>query len=346
MPKIIVGLSGGVDSCVAVLLLQQQGYEVIGVHLNLWNPAGEHEENAVRRLGEQLHIPIHFVDGRHCFREKVVRPFIQDYLSGKTPNPCSTCNRFIKWHLLRAFADSLRIETIATGHYVNIREYRGHCYVHKGEDTTKDQSYFLWGVPEEILRHAQTPLGNYTKQEVKEIARANGFGHLAAKKESSSICFLEGSDYRHFIQQASREATLFRPGEIIDEAGEIIGQHEGLALYTIGQRKGLPLKNGHPRYVKEMNPITNQLIVGDKVSLETIAFSIHSIHLICPEEIYADDIQVRVRGLGLNPEGFAHVDFLTSSTLTVRLASPAWAMAPGQPVVLYRGERVIGGGIF
>ena len=309
MEKVVVGLSGGVDSFVTALLLQQQGFEVIGVHLQLWeSQTGSSQEPEVKELCKQTGIKLYRLNGRQLFQEQVVQPFIQGYLSGITPNPCATCNSFIKWNLLRDLANELKVHHVATGHYIRVLPFANHYYVHKGVDPNKDQSYFLWGVPEEILSRAITPLGDYTKTQVKEMAKEHGFTRLAEKRESMSICFLEKGDYRDFIARQPDTASCFTPGQIVDESGNLVGEHSGIVNYRTTFRLG-------------------------------------QIHLINPEEIHSQDIEVKVRGIGLNPEGFAQLSFHPDQTLHVQLSSPAWAVAPGQPAVFYRKDRVIGGGI-
>ena len=346
MEKVVVGLSGGVDSFVTALLLQQQGFEVIGVHLQLWESrAGSSQEPEVEELCKQTGIKLYQLNGRQPFQEQVVQPFIQGYLSGITTNPCATCNSFIKWNLLRDLANELKVHHVATGHYIRIHPFANHYYVHKGVDPNKDQSYFLWGVPEEILCRAITPLGDYTKTQVKEMAKEHGFIHLAEKQESMSICFLEKGDYRDFIARQPGTDSCFTPGQIVDESGNHVGEHTGIVNYTVGQKRGIPPKEQFPQYVSRLSPSTNQIVVGDKASLHRRTFSLGQIHLINPEEIHSQDIEVKVRGIGLNPEGFVQLSFQPDRTLHVQLSSPAWAIAPGQPAVFYREDRVIGGGI-
>lgn len=345
MPRIVVGLSGGVDSFVTALLLQQQGYEVVGVNLQLWPARNKRYDGELRELCNRRGITLHHVDGTARFRQQVVEPFIRGYLSGITPNPCSVCNSFIKWDLLMEFADAAGVETIATGHYVCVSEWGGHFYVNKGADPVKDQSYFLWGVRENILRRAVTPLGEYTKKEVKNIARECGFPGLSEKRESMSVCFLERGDYRDFIMRETAGRPVGQEGNITDANRQIVGQHSGLLNYTVGQKRGIPLKDGQPQYVARMNIATNELVVGSKEALYRKEFYAGGVHLIHPPEIYAEDIEVKVRGLGLNPDGYARMKRIDNDTLMIRLATPAWAPAPGQPVVFYRGKRVIGGGI-
>ena len=204
--RIAVGMSGGVDSLVTALLLQKQGFEVIGVHLSLQEE--EQEDESLDALCRQAGIPLYRIKGQELFHEKVITPFIKDYMSGLTPNPCAICNSFIKWELLAQAAEQSGITTIATGHYTRILAHEGRFYVHKGIDPIKEQSYFLWGVPERILQRAITPLGDYTKAEVKEMARQWGFDKIAAKRESMGICFLKGKNYRDFILHGCRSCIL------------------------------------------------------------------------------------------------------------------------------------------
>lgn len=346
MAKIVVGLSGGVDSFVTALLLQQQGFEVIGVHLMLWDvQISTSQEDELNNLCRKTGIELLRIDGRELFSRSVVTPFIKDYLSGKTPNPCAICNSFVKWELLRTLADELKVQHIATGHYARIQPYNNHYYVHKGIDPNKDQSYFLWGVREDILARAITPLGDYTKAQVKDIAREHGYIRLANKRESMSICFLEGSNYRDFIARQPNSAACFTPGTITDEAGNIIGEHTGLMNYTVGQKKGIPLKGEQPQYVMQLDPTTNRIVVSNKTALNRTALTVGQQHLIDPTEIQSQDIEVKVRGIGLNPEGYARLIPQPDNTLSIQLSSPAWAIAPGQPAAFYREDRVIGGGI-
>ncbi|WP_059026371.1 tRNA 2-thiouridine(34) synthase MnmA [Gabonibacter massiliensis] len=345
MRKIVVGLSGGVDSFVTALLLRRQGYEVIGVNMDLWPANGQVHNRDLEEFCKQIEIPLYRIEGRERFGRDVVLPFLQGYLAGITPNPCAVCNRFVKWELLKEFADRQGIQHIATGHYVRIGKENGHYYIYKGVDSNKDQSYFLWGVNEMILSRALTPLGNYRKEEVKEIARMNGFPLLAKQRESSGICFLQGTDYRTFICQHTGSSFGSSTGEIWDEQGNVLGSHHGVLNYTIGQKRDIPLKDGNSQYVSRIEAGSNRIIVSDKSALFRKRIEIESVHLIDPEEMNAADIEVKVRGLGLNPSGYVQVEKLPGNRLMLYLSHPAWAVAPGQPVALYRGERLVGGGI-
>lgn len=339
---VAVGLSGGVDSLSAALLLREQGYHVVGVHLRLWKE-GNREE--IARLCERLGIEWVCYDGKAAFRQQVVESFVKEYLSGRTPNPCTVCNNVIKWKLLAEAADSLGIEKVATGHYVRIVREPAGWYVKKGEDARKDQSYFLWGVRQDMLARTLTPLGEYTKAEIKAYAEANGFPDFSRKKESMGICFLEGRNYRDFIREYRGDSFLTGEGDIVDQTGNVLGRHTGILDYTIGQKKDMPLRDGLPLYVAGIDAGNNRIIAGKKSEIYRSHFTVTDVNMVSPEEIGAEDISVKVRGLGLNPEGFAALEYLPDHTVSVRLSSPAWAVAPGQPVAFYRKDLLIGGGI-
>lgn len=340
--RIVVGMSGGVDSLVTALFLQKRGFEVVGVNLLLQQEGDEGDRVDV--LCRQANIPLYRIDGQELFHEKVITSFIKDYTSGLTPNPCATCNSFVKWDLLAQAAEQLGIQTIATGHYVRIGLHEGRFYIHKGIDPVKEQSYFLWGVAERILKRAITPLGDYMKAEVKEMARQWGFGEIAAKRESMGICFLKGKNYRDFLLGQAPERNCL-PGPILDTRGNLIGRHDGLLYYTIGQKKGIPLVDGQPLYVKYILAKENSIVVAPKEELRNRLLVIRNTNFINEEEVSFPDINVKIRGLGLNPEGFARITRIDEDKYLVRLSSPAWAAAPGQPVVFYRGDRLIGGGV-
>ena len=339
MKKAVVGISGGVDSFVTILLLQQQGYEVIGVHLELWekNPLDE-----VQHVCDALHIPLICRDGREMFRRMVVKPFAEAYLSALTPSPCCVCNSYVKWELLRQAADEAGASYIATGHYVRIVFHNGFYYIAKGADPQKDQSYFLWGVPQHILARAVTPLGEYTKAEVKAWAAAQGYEHMARKKESMGVCFLQGTDYRDFIRQYIGKEQM--PGAIVNRSGKVIGRHSGLCNYTIGQKREMPVVNGQALYVAEMDAGQNVIVADVKAGLLTTELIVEQVKTACRADLQSGQVRVKVRGLGLNPEGEVKVEELSGDCVKVHLSDPAWAVAPGQPVAFYCGERVIGGG--
>ena len=339
MEKVVVGLSGGIDSFVTALLLQQQGYEVIGVNLSLW---GENELSEVEHLCEKLNIPLLCKDGHELFTKAVVQPFMKAYLSGFTPSPCCTCNRYVKWKLLQEVADEQQAKHIATGHYVRICCISEKYYIRQGVDSSKDQSYFLWGVPQDILSRALTPLGSYTKAEVRTWAVRNGYARMAAKRESMGICFLQGSDYRDFILQYTGSPQT--RGEIVDRAGNLIGEHSGLLNYTVGQKRGMPVVGGQSLYVAAMDAEHNRIVGDVKAGLYSDTLWVEQAEAADWQDLDASDVKVRVRGLGLNPQGFVRIEKLPDNNLLVQLSDPAWVVAPGQPVTFYRGDVVVGGG--
>ncbi|MDL2251424.1 tRNA 2-thiouridine(34) synthase MnmA [Odoribacter sp. OttesenSCG-928-J03] len=339
---VVVGLSGGIDSFVTALLLQREGYEVIGVHLSLW---GDDDNRELFSLCNQLNIELIDYDGRDFFDKKVVQPFINEYISGRTPSPCALCNNEVKWELLRKIADERGVEKIACGHYVRIYSDNGLYYIQQGVDPVKDQSYFLWGLNQSILSRAITPLGTYTKEEVRKMAADSGYSGLVKKKESMGVCFLAGKDYRQFILEYTGRTDLQKSGDIVDPLGNIIAKHTGLLNYTIGQKRGIPLHEERQLYVSSIDFQNNIIVVDEKSSLQCTSFLVKDYNLTDISDLHADDIRVAVRGLGLNPEGFSQLKQVDAKTLSVTLSSPAWAVAPGQPVVFYKHDLVMGGGV-
>ena len=240
--------------------------------------------------------------------------------------------------------DRSRDRKIATGHYVRIREEGEKFYLYKGIDPQKDQSYFLWGLSQEILCSACTPLGDYTKTEVKTLAAQQGYTLLARKKESMGICFLEGQDYREFILQQIPQFAE-NSGNIVDLSGAIIGRHKGLLNYTIGQKRDMPVRNGFPLYVARIDVASNTIVAAEKSELFSHTLWLEHLRFHRESDLYADKMEIKVRGLGLNPPGYIRVQKESEHLWKINLAAPAWAVAPGQPAALYCGERLIGGGI-
>lgn len=333
-------MSGGIDSFVTALMLLQQGYEVIGVNLVLWE---KNDLSGVEEVCRKLDIPLIHQDGSELFRAVVVRSFVEGYLTGITPSPCCVCNGWVKWKLLNEVAVQLKASYIATGHYVRITVEQGRYYIRKGVDAQKDQSYFLWAVGQDILSKAITPLGNYTKTEVKEWALAQGYEKMVRQRESMGVCFLMGQDYREFMQEYAVEVQ--KPGKILDRTGKVIGEHNGLLNYTIGQKRGMPVMNGQAFYVAEINTEQNQIVADRKSGLWTKELWVQDCCFVSQEDLNAPDLSVKVRGLGLNPEGFVRVEKTPGNDLKVYLSEPAWAVAPGQPVAFYRKDKLVGGGV-
>ncbi len=342
MTPVVVGLSGGVDSFVTAMLLKRQGYDVHGVHLKLW---GTGDDAGLYDLCRSLGITWQCADGRALFKERVVDPFICAYLSGRTPSPCTICNRDIKWSLLCREADRLGVRYIATGHYIRTLFFEGYWYVRKGVDPNKDQSYFLAGLGQDVLSRVLTPLGEYTKAEVKALAESNGYAVVARRRESMGICFLAGTDYRDFIIRHSDGTQVQQSGDVLDIYGNVIGRHNALLHYTIGQKRGLPSVGGQPLYVKEIRVKDNTIIAAAKSQLHQNILRVEEVHAVRREELFAGDVEVKIRGIGLNPEGYIHAEEQEDGGLLVHLGSTAWAVAPGQPIAFYRGDLLIGGGV-
>jgi tRNA-specific 2-thiouridylase len=266
--RVVVAMSGGVDSSVAAALLREQGHDVTGLMLRLWaDPETEFENrccasNAIalaRRVAEQLSIPFHLIDAGELFRREVVVPMIAEYSRGRTPNPCLACNRFVRWGFLMRHALALGAEFLATGHYAQIRRGDDGFALLRGVDPIKDQSYVLASLGQEDLARTQFPLGGMTKPEVRDHARRLRLP-VAERPDSQDLCFIPGGDYRRFLKKYAPE--IFRPGPILDRAGEVLGEHQGLPAYTIGQRKGIMVSSSRPLYALEIDPARNALVVG------------------------------------------------------------------------------------
>ena len=351
--KVVLGMSGGTDSSVTAMLLQKKGYEVIGVSLWFWNSPKEDSDNDelpgfivdAQQLAKKLSIEHHVIDARNEFKDVVIGQFLQEYLNGRTPSPCIHCNPNLKWRLLLDKADQLGANYIATGHYIQILEEEGTFYIHKGNDPAKDQSYFLWNLNQEILSRTLTPLGAFTKPEVREMAV--GFGHkkVASKKESMGICFLDGMDYRDFLKQEILDVDeKIGKGMILDVDGKELGWHDGYPYYTIGQKRGLELKEKTGLMVSRIDANSNTLVLEKREQLNKMTFKVSDYYLNNLDDISKSDITTVVRGLGLNPEGYSKLTILDDNELHVELEHPAWAIAPGQPVAFYIGNKLIGGG--
>ncbi len=333
--NVLVGMSGGVDSTVTALLLQEQGYEVTGVYMKLHDNEAYHRENfaKVKRVGEYLGIEVHFLDISGDFREEVYDYFVREYQAGRTPNPCVVCNRQIKFGRMVAFADSLGIDKIATGHYVRCDGQ----YVYMAVDRNKDQSYFLAEVRREVLPRLIFPLGERHKEDVKAIAaRIPVLADIATQKESSEICFVE-NDYTEVL---ARHMEIDREGEVLNEAGEVVGTHRGYMHYTIGKRRGFTVHGAHdPHYVLSLDPAQNRIVVGTRDRLEERRFEIGRINLFEDLESFECQVKVRYRTRAIP----ARVR-IEGERGEVELAEPVYGLARGQFAVFYDGERLLGGG--
>ncbi len=343
MRKVVIGLSGGVDSTIAALLLKERGFDVYGLHFSFLD---EKYPDDVVKLSDRLKIPITIVNVSDDF-DLVKNHFVNEYLRGRTPSPCTFCNRVIKWKKLLDYANKNNCEFIASGHYIRKVEKDGFWYLQKGCDPVKDQSYFLWELDSDMIKRMINPLGEFNKDEIRTLAKKYGFKELAGKKESMGVCFLHHMDYRIFIQKNYRNKIRnIKQGVVKNLSGKIIGSHEGYIYYTVGQKRGMNLHIKDSAYVTKIDPEKNELIVAPKSSLNRNNIRLESLHLINPTDLKIDSlVDINVRGYGLNPEEPAIVRKIDSNSMELELKKPAWAVAPGQPVVFYDRDILLGGGI-
>lgn len=331
-PKVVLAFSGGIDSSAAVEILKSQGYDVVALTLLLTH-GDEPQIEQSRARAEELGVEFVVRDCREIFKREIIDNFISEYISGRTPAPCTRCNPLIKWREVVDYAHSIGAEYISTGHYFSIVAHNGKLYVARAKDLRKDQSYYLWGVSQEALSMALTPMSDQIKEQVKELS--------PIKKESMGICFLRGCHYSELLKSEERQII---DGDIITPQGEKVGRHRGLAYYTIGQKRGEGIPPGVA--VVGMDASRNQITVGEDNMLYSTTLRINNCNVIDKEEwLTSKNITTLVRGLGRNPEGFAHVEpSNVKGEYIIHLSHPAWACAAGQPVVLYINDRVIGGG--
>src|ERR1051326_3120341 len=291
--RVLVAMSGGIDSSMAALLLHEQGYEVVGITMKTWDYAsagGSKKEtgccsldsiNDARTISVTYGFPHIVLDLRQEFGDAIINNFVDEYLAGRTPNPCVLCNTYIKWDALLRRADQLNCEFIATGHYARIRFENGRYVLSKGLDDTKDQSYVLWGLTQESLKRTIFPLANMTKKEVRALAMEKGFPELANKSESYEICFIPDNDYRGFLRRKVTDMDeKIGEGDFVLSDGTIVGKHKGYPFYTIGQRKGLEIAVGEPLFVTKINPDTNRITLGNFDDLKKQEMWVHDVNFI------------------------------------------------------------------
>ncbi len=347
----MVALSGGVDSGVAAALLVEQGYEVSAVMLQLWSEPGAWERDnlcctpsAVERarvVAYQLGIPFRLLDARERFRQAVVEAFVAEYAAGRTPNPCVICNREIRFGFLLRWALAQGADFLASGHYARVRRAGEFYQLLRGCDLAKDQSYVLHVLGQEELAHLLLPLGEMTKDRVRQIARQRGLP-VAEQVESQDVCFLADGDYRRFL--ADYAPASLRPGPILDRGGRVLGEHEGLARYTIGQRKGIGLAAARPLYVLALDAARNALIVGPAEELGWENCAVEGVHYVSGQEPrgpFAATAEIRYHHRRVEVRATP----LPERRLHVRFARPQRDVTPGQYLVLYDGEMVLGGGV-
>ena len=354
--RVLVAMSGGIDSSLAAVMLHEEGYEVIGMTMKTWDyqtSGGSKKEtgccsldsiNDARNIAVSLGFPHFIVDIREEFGDYVINHFTNEYLDGRTPNPCVLCNTHIKWDSLLRRADKLDCEFIATGHYANVREENNRFVISRGRDEHKDQSYALWGISQESLSRTKYPLGHLHKSEIRDMATERGFHELVTKSESYEICFVPDNDYRGFLKRrVDGLEEQVRGGEFVLEDGTVVGTHEGYPFYTVGQRKGLGIALGYPVYVTEIQKDKNRVVLGTFDELSRDGMYVKNLTMQKYTSIAGErkDTVTKVR---YNDKGTPAVIEQVGDTMKVFFGNGVSAIAPGQAAVFYEGNDVIGGG--
>ena len=351
-------MSGGIDSTVTALMLHNEGYEVVGITMKTWDytasGGGKKETgccnldsfNDARMAAVQHNFPHFILDIREEFGSFVVENFVEEYMAGRTPNPCVLCNTHIKWRALLKRADALGCDFIATGHYASVyRHANGRYVVSKGIDETKDQSYVLWGLQQDLLCRTLLPLGGYRKSEIRQMAHDLGYPELAKKNESYEICFVPDNDYRGFLKRKVEQLEeTVSGGLFVDKHGTVLGRHKGYPFYTIGQRKGLDITLGKPAYVTHINPETNTVVLGDEADLEKEGLQVGRINWIKYDRLPEEGMEALTK-IRYKDKGSLSQLYTTGPDISIRFYEKAKGIAPGQSAVFYEGNDVMGGGI-
>ncbi len=350
--KVVVGMSGGVDSSVAAYLLKQEGYDVIGVTMQIWQEDDSYDASAeggccglsavddARRVANMLDIPYYVMNFRSEFNEKVIKYFINEYMAGRTPNPCIACNRYVKWESLLQRSLEIGADYIATGHYARIDKLNNGRYTIRNSVTAaKDQTYALYNLTQHQLSHTLMPIGGYTKDEVRKIAEEIGLS-VAKKPDSMEICFVADNDYASFIRRNTNNNII--PGNFVDIDGNVIGQHKGITNYTVGQRKGLNLAMGYPVFVIEIRPESNEVVIGKSTDVLKTTLIADNVNYMADEEV--DENKEYIAKIRYNHRGTkCHVK-KNGNNIECIFEEPVRAVTPGQAVVVYDGEYVAFGG--
>ena len=351
--KVVIGMSGGVDSSVAAYLLKEQGYDVIGVTMQIWQEDKDYTEREggccslsavddARRVANKIGIPFYVMNFRDSFKEKVIDYFVQEYIDGKTPNPCIACNKHLKFDELLRKAQGIGADYVATGHYAKIeQDENGRYLLIRSDDDRKDQTYALYNFTQEQLAHTLMPCGEYTKDRIREIAKEIGLS-VYNKKDSEEICFIPDNNHGRYISEARPLEVV--PGNFVDKNGNILGQHKGIVYYTIGQRKGLGIALGRPVFVTDINPRTNEVVLGpeeDIFKTDLVAKDVNFIPFDKLEEPITVEAKVRYSG----KPAVSVISPLRDCKFKVSFKEKQRAITKGQSVVFYQGNKVVGGGI-
>ena len=357
-------MSGGVDSSTVAAMLRADGHNLIGLTMQLWNQrrlAGREgmpesvqgrccsldDVYDARRVAEHIGIPYYVVNHEERFEREVVRPFVAEYLSGRTPIPCSLCNNHLKFDQLLLVARQIGAERVATGHYARVTydDARGRWLLQRPADKSKDQTYFLFGLTQDQLSHTLFPLGDMTKPEVRDLARKHGLA-LAEKPDSQEICFVPGGDYKRFIDAYLADQGGALPdtaGELVTTNGEVIGEHHGIHNFTVGQRKGLGVATGSPLYVIQISGASKQVIVGGEENLYSRTLRARRVNLIAVDELH-EPMRVAVKIRHRHEPAAAMIESVGEDEILVTFDEPQRAITPGQAAVFYEGDIVVGGG--
>ncbi|MFO7721941.1 MAG: tRNA 2-thiouridine(34) synthase MnmA [Bacteroidales bacterium] len=356
--RVLVAMSGGVDSSVAAILLAKEGYELVGVTMKVWDYTGSGIKgketgccsldsiNDARKIAIGMGFPHYVIDLRDIFREKIINNFVDEYMKGRTPNPCVLCNSFVKWEALLRKADQLGCSHIATGHYARVRQEGGRHILSRGVDMLKDQSYVLWGVSQENLGRTLLPLGGFTKGRIREIAREHGFETIAEKSESYEICFVPDNDYRGFLKRSVEGVEeKLSGGDIVDTSGKVLGKHKGYPFYTIGQRKGLDVALGSPAYVSKIDPESNTVTLGFREDILSTHMSVKGVVMGKYSEVPSGGLKATGKVRYHDKGAPCTITPFGAETLLVAFDHPVSAITPGQSAVFYEGDDVVAGGI-
>lgn len=353
--KVVVGMSGGVDSSVAAYLLKEQGYDVIGVTMQIWEDEEQQrtEENGgccglsavddARRVADRLEIPYYVMNFKQEFQEKVVDYFVEEYLAGRTPNPCIACNRYVKWESLLKRSMEIGADYIATGHYARIAKLpNGRFAIRNSVTARKDQTYALYNLTQFQLAHTLMPIGEYEKDQVRRIAQEAGLP-VAAKPDSQDICFVPDGDYAAFLKKKAGE-RMPGEGDFVTRDGTVLGKHRGITHYTIGQRKGLGLSMGEPVFVSELRPKTNQVVVGEEPQVFKKELLCDHLNFMGMEDL-KEPRRVWAKVRYAHKGQWCRIERQGRDLIRAEFEEPVRAITPGQAVVFYEGEYVLGGGI-